>query len=82
MKELHRALEIRGLMVCNLPEKGCSLFTTKDFSPGEVIICQERTRACRATLRRNLGVTLTSNRVISKNARLVKLYTIVAARAR
>ncbi|KAL6296880.1 hypothetical protein ACE6H2_005022 [Prunus campanulata] len=41
MEELQRALEERGLTVSNVPEKGRCLFTTRDFSPGEVIISQE-----------------------------------------
>lgn len=34
MEELQRALENRGLTVSNLTDKGRSLFTTRDFSPG------------------------------------------------
>ncbi|CAB4297488.1 unnamed protein product [Prunus armeniaca] len=41
MEELQRALEDRGLTVSNIPEKGRCLFTSSDFSPGEVIISQE-----------------------------------------
>ncbi|KAK2442276.1 Histone-lysine N-methyltransferase ashr1 [Trifolium repens] len=41
MKELHRALENRSLGVSNVQGKGRSLFTTRDFYPGEVIISQE-----------------------------------------
>ncbi|CAB4266994.1 unnamed protein product [Prunus armeniaca] len=41
MEELQRALEDRGLTVSNVPEKGRCLFTSSDFSPGEVIISQE-----------------------------------------
>ncbi|VVA13666.1 PREDICTED: histone-lysine N-methyltransferase [Prunus dulcis] len=41
MEELQRALEDRSLTVSNVPEKGRCLFTTRDFSPGEVIISQE-----------------------------------------
>ncbi|GAB4861380.1 Histone-lysine N-methyltransferase ashr1 [Ancistrocladus abbreviatus] len=41
MEELQRALSDHGLAVSNSPDKGRCLFTTKDFSPGEVIISQE-----------------------------------------
>ncbi|XP_008233908.1 PREDICTED: histone-lysine N-methyltransferase ASHR1 [Prunus mume] len=41
MEELQRALEDRALTVSNVPEKGRCLFTSRDFSPGEVIISQE-----------------------------------------
>ncbi|WJX38612.1 Histone-lysine N-methyltransferase ashr1 [Trifolium repens] len=41
MEELHRALENRSLAVSTVQGKGRSLFTTRDFYPGEVIISQE-----------------------------------------
>ncbi|KAL9245528.1 hypothetical protein vseg_019171 [Gypsophila vaccaria] len=41
MEELQRTLAQNGLTFTSLPYKGRSLFTTKDFSPGEVIIRQE-----------------------------------------
>ncbi|XP_021285132.1 histone-lysine N-methyltransferase ASHR1-like isoform X2 [Herrania umbratica] len=41
MEQLQASLQARGLRVSNLPDKGRSLVTTKDFYPGEVIISQE-----------------------------------------
>ncbi|WRX31508.1 SET domain - like 10 [Theobroma cacao] len=41
MEQLQASLQARGLSVSNLPDKGRSLVTTKDFYPGEVIISQE-----------------------------------------
>ncbi|KAK9271392.1 hypothetical protein L1049_026982 [Liquidambar formosana] len=41
MEDLQSALLERGLTVSTIPEKGRSLVTTRDFSPGEVIISQE-----------------------------------------
>ncbi|KAA0047483.1 histone-lysine N-methyltransferase ASHR1 isoform X5 [Cucumis melo var. makuwa] len=41
MEDLHSALNARGLTVTILPEKGRSLFTTRNFRPGEEIISQE-----------------------------------------
>ncbi|XP_072972599.1 histone-lysine N-methyltransferase ASHR1 isoform X1 [Typha angustifolia] len=39
--DLQRALLTRGLSVASIPGKGRGLVTTRDFSPGEVIIYQE-----------------------------------------
>ncbi|XP_072990622.1 histone-lysine N-methyltransferase ASHR1 isoform X2 [Typha latifolia] len=39
--DLQRALLTRGLSVASIPCKGRGLVTTRDFSPGEVIIYQE-----------------------------------------
>ncbi|XP_009764587.1 histone-lysine N-methyltransferase ASHR1 isoform X2 [Nicotiana sylvestris] len=41
MEELQKALSDKGLTVSPVPEKGRCLFTTRDFSPGEVIIWEE-----------------------------------------
>ncbi|KAJ1375792.1 Zinc finger, MYND-type, partial [Sesbania bispinosa] len=41
MEDLHSALKDRNLAVSTVPEKGRSLFATRDFYPGEVIISQE-----------------------------------------
>ncbi|XP_057444003.1 histone-lysine N-methyltransferase ASHR1 isoform X2 [Lotus japonicus] len=41
MEDLHSALEDRSLAVSTVPQKGRSLFTTRDFYPGEVILTQE-----------------------------------------
>ncbi|KAJ4755629.1 N-lysine methyltransferase SMYD2 [Rhynchospora pubera] len=41
MEEFQRALSSRGVTVASIPGKGRGLVTTRDFSPGEVIICQE-----------------------------------------
>ncbi|XP_077213980.1 SET domain group 37 isoform X2 [Tasmannia lanceolata] len=41
MEDLQSALSSHGVMVSFLPEKGRCLVSTKDFSPGEVIIWQE-----------------------------------------
>ncbi|KAG6578990.1 Histone-lysine N-methyltransferase ASHR1, partial [Cucurbita argyrosperma subsp. sororia] len=41
MEGLQNALNDRGLTVTILPEKGRSLFTTRNFHPGEEIISQE-----------------------------------------
>ncbi|KAL6515580.1 Histone-lysine N-methyltransferase ashr1 [Orobanche hederae] len=38
MDELQKALSGRSLTISTLPEKGRCLFTTRDFSPGEVIL--------------------------------------------
>ncbi|KAL7118030.1 hypothetical protein ACP275_03G110000 [Erythranthe tilingii] len=40
MEELQKELNDKGLAVSTLPQKGRCLFTTRDFSPGEVIISQ------------------------------------------
>ncbi|EYU22920.1 hypothetical protein ABFS82_03G103400 [Erythranthe guttata] len=40
MEELQKFLNDKGLAVSTLPQKGRCLFTTRDFSPGEVIISQ------------------------------------------
>lgn len=40
-EELKRELGKRGLTYSNVPDKGRCLFSTRDFSPGEVIISQE-----------------------------------------
>ncbi|KAL7155955.1 hypothetical protein ABFS83_03G110900 [Erythranthe nasuta] len=40
MEELHKALNDQGLTISTLPDKGRCIFTTRDFSPGEVIISQ------------------------------------------
>ncbi|KAK1384417.1 histone-lysine N-methyltransferase ASHR1 [Heracleum sosnowskyi] len=40
-EELKRELGKRGLSYSNVPDKGRCLFSTRDFSPGEVIISQE-----------------------------------------
>lgn len=40
MEELQKALNEKGLTISTLPEKGRCLFTTRDFSPGEVIISE------------------------------------------
>ncbi|KAL7118032.1 hypothetical protein ACP275_03G110200 [Erythranthe tilingii] len=40
MEELHKVLNDQGLTISTLPEKGRCIFTTRDFSPGEVIISQ------------------------------------------
>ncbi|CAI9108877.1 OLC1v1008578C1 [Oldenlandia corymbosa var. corymbosa] len=41
MEDFHKALNDKGLTVSSSPEKGRSLLTTRDFSPGEVILSQE-----------------------------------------
>ncbi|XP_060214207.1 histone-lysine N-methyltransferase ASHR1 isoform X2 [Lycium barbarum] len=41
MEKLEEALSNKGLTVSSLPQKGRCLFTTRDFSPGEVIISEE-----------------------------------------
>lgn len=41
MDELQEALSVHGLTVSSIAGKGRGLVTTKDFSPGDVIICQE-----------------------------------------
>nr|XP_010926450.1 histone-lysine N-methyltransferase ASHR1 isoform X1 [Elaeis guineensis] len=41
MDDLQTALSAHGLTVASIPGKGRGLVTTRDFSPGEVIICQE-----------------------------------------
>ncbi|KAJ0024557.1 hypothetical protein Pint_08234 [Pistacia integerrima] len=41
MEQLQTALQDRGLIVTDSPEKGRCLFTTRDFCPGEVILSQE-----------------------------------------
>ncbi|XP_057975006.1 histone-lysine N-methyltransferase ASHR1 isoform X3 [Malania oleifera] len=41
MEDLQHALGKRGLTVTTLSDKGRCLFTTRDFSPGDVIISQE-----------------------------------------
>ncbi|KAL1344531.1 hypothetical protein HN51_018419 [Arachis hypogaea] len=41
MEDLQSVLVDRNLTVSSVPEKGRSLFVTKDFYPGEVIISQE-----------------------------------------
>ncbi|PHU14610.1 Histone-lysine N-methyltransferase ASHR1, partial [Capsicum chinense] len=41
MEELEQVLRDKGLTVSSLPEKGRCLFTTRHFSPGEVIISEE-----------------------------------------
>ncbi|KAL3504091.1 hypothetical protein ACH5RR_033932 [Cinchona calisaya] len=41
MEELQKALNGRSLTVSTLPDKGRCFVTTRDFSPGEVIISQE-----------------------------------------
>ncbi|XP_061357937.1 histone-lysine N-methyltransferase ASHR1 [Gastrolobium bilobum] len=41
MEDLQSALEDRNLTVSTVPQKGRSLFATRDFYPGEVIISQE-----------------------------------------
>ncbi|KAH6799925.1 SET domain group 37 [Perilla frutescens var. hirtella] len=40
MEELQKALNETSLTISTLPEKGRCLFTTRDFSPGEVIISE------------------------------------------
>ncbi|KAL8485506.1 hypothetical protein ACS0TY_027698 [Phlomoides rotata] len=40
MEELQEALKEKGLITSSLPEKGRCLFTTREFSPGEVIISE------------------------------------------
>nr|CAD1832746.1 unnamed protein product [Ananas comosus var. bracteatus] len=40
-EDLQRALSARGLTVASIPGKGRGLVATRDFYPGEVIICQE-----------------------------------------
>ncbi|KAL7155951.1 hypothetical protein ABFS83_03G110600 [Erythranthe nasuta] len=40
MEELQKFLNDKSLAVSTLPQKGRCLFTTRDFSPGEVIISQ------------------------------------------
>ncbi|KAL2503527.1 Histone-lysine N-methyltransferase ASHR1 [Abeliophyllum distichum] len=40
MEELQKALNDKNLTVSNLTEKGRCLFTTRDFSPGEVILSE------------------------------------------
>uniref|UniRef100_A0A5B7AL27 Putative histone-lysine N-methyltransferase ASHR1 isoform X1 n=1 Tax=Davidia involucrata TaxID=16924 RepID=A0A5B7AL27_DAVIN len=41
MEDLQRALSDRGLTVSTLPEKGRCLVSTRDFSPGDVILSEE-----------------------------------------
>ncbi|TKY74311.1 Histone-lysine N-methyltransferase ASHR1 [Spatholobus suberectus] len=41
MEDLQSVLQDRNLSVSTVPEKGRSLFATRDFYPGEVIISQE-----------------------------------------
>ncbi|KAL7176463.1 hypothetical protein ACSBR2_029906 [Camellia fascicularis] len=41
MDDLQRALSVRGLALSILPEKGRCLFSTRDFSPGNVILSEE-----------------------------------------
>ncbi|XP_019182367.1 PREDICTED: histone-lysine N-methyltransferase ASHR1 [Ipomoea nil] len=41
MEELQEALSEKGVTVSTHPQKGRCIFTTRDFSPGEVIISQE-----------------------------------------
>ncbi|XP_028088613.1 histone-lysine N-methyltransferase ASHR1 isoform X1 [Camellia sinensis] len=41
MDDLQRALSVRGLALSILPEKGRCLFSTRDFSPGDVILSEE-----------------------------------------
>nr|GLL44340.1 histone-lysine N-methyltransferase ASHR1 [Ipomoea trifida] len=41
MEELQEALREKGVTVSTHPQKGRCIFTTRDFSPGEVIISQE-----------------------------------------
>ncbi|CAH9078959.1 unnamed protein product [Cuscuta epithymum] len=40
-ERLQKALSEKGLLVSTHPQKGRCIFTTRDFSPGEVIISQE-----------------------------------------
>ncbi|KAK2388888.1 histone-lysine N-methyltransferase ASHR2 [Trifolium repens] len=60
MMELHRALENRSLAVSMVQGKGRSLFTTRDFYPGEVIISQEP-YVCVPTHKRCDGCFATTN---------------------
>ncbi|XP_078155375.1 SET domain group 37 isoform X2 [Carex rostrata] len=41
MEDFQRALSSRGVTVTSIPGKGRGLVTTRDFSPGDLIICQE-----------------------------------------
>lgn len=41
MAELQRALSAKGLSVSSISGKGRALVATRDFSPGDVIICEE-----------------------------------------
>ncbi|KAK2971010.1 hypothetical protein RJ640_023442, partial [Escallonia rubra] len=41
MEELQKALSEKGITVKTLPEKGRCLFSTRDFSPGDVILSEE-----------------------------------------
>ncbi|KAK3032520.1 hypothetical protein RJ639_036435 [Escallonia herrerae] len=41
MEELQRTLSEKGITVKTLPEKGRCLFSTRDFSPGDVILSEE-----------------------------------------
>ncbi|CAI9764046.1 unnamed protein product [Fraxinus pennsylvanica] len=41
MEELQKALNDKNLAVSTLPEKGRCLFTTRDLSPGEVILSED-----------------------------------------
>ncbi|XP_045803269.1 histone-lysine N-methyltransferase ASHR1 [Trifolium pratense] len=60
MEKLHRALENRSLAVSSVQGKGRSLFTTRDFYPGEVIISQEP-YVCVPTHKRCDGCLATTN---------------------
>ncbi|WJX33102.1 hypothetical protein P8452_21348 [Trifolium repens] len=60
MMELNRALENRSLAVSTVQEKGRSLFTNRDFYPGEVIISQEP-YVCVPTHKRCDGCLATTN---------------------
>ncbi|XP_058097233.1 histone-lysine N-methyltransferase ASHR1 isoform X2 [Magnolia sinica] len=41
MEDLEKELSTHGLTISSFPDKGRCLFATRDFSPGEVIICQD-----------------------------------------
>ncbi|GAU45405.1 hypothetical protein TSUD_134220, partial [Trifolium subterraneum] len=60
MEELHRALENHCLAVSTVQGKGRSLFTSRDFYPGEVIISQEA-YVCVPTHKRCDGCFATTN---------------------
>lgn len=60
MEELQQALKNCNLTVSTISEKGRSLFTTKDFHPGEVIISQEP-YVCVPTQKRCDGCFSTTN---------------------
>ncbi|XP_058754215.1 histone-lysine N-methyltransferase ASHR1-like [Vicia villosa] len=60
MEELHKALKDCDLTVSTVHGKGRSLFTTRDFYPGEVIISQEP-YVCVSTHKRCDGCFRTTN---------------------